>query len=448
MHFKFQDDLLINLAEALKCKDWKTIAQHFENRSPIQCLHRWSKILKPGLVKGAWTIDEDKKLINWVESEGPYKWTECSKVIEGRIGKQCRERWFNSLNPVVKKGAWSVEEDFIIFKRFSENGSKWSKIAAELPGRTENSIKNIFYSTLRSFATQQINKRKSKNKISENSLQVSAMSLSKLLTYFPMALEEKTRNISFYEDINSNFDNSSKIKTKFLSFKTKRPSGSTLPQFVNNPTVVSNIGDLSLHHFDKNINKTLIMTNRIEEIHNSDFSYNINNGSFEAFFTIYKDFNKTNNSIKKELNEKMSEIVEKNTQNSSEKFDDSLNINYTQNQADSISNLISQLDDLEKYLQTNSSGLNDAEIAMNLVLNDDNGLNIPENPKFSSFLQFFEIESDNKSLNLIFPDANHFYNSNENKNFLSSSCFNSDYLYNLDLYLDESRGNLVDGYLK
>jgi len=115
----------------------------------VQCLHRWNKILKPGLIKGPWTIDEDRKLLEWVRTNGATKWTYCSDFISGRSGKQCRERWFNTLNPNVKKGGWTPKEDFLIFKFFSEFGSKWSLIASQFPGRTENSVKNRFYSTLR-----------------------------------------------------------------------------------------------------------------------------------------------------------------------------------------------------------------------------------------------------------------------------------------------------------
>jgi len=348
---------------------------------------------------------------------------------------------------VVKKGAWSREEDFVIFKRFSEIGSKWSKIAAELPGRTENSIKNRFYSTLRSFATEQINRTKSKKNISHNSLQVSALSLSKLLTYFPLALEEIASHIELYKDLNSNFDYSSKIKSKFLSFKTKRPSGYTLTQIVNNSTNVSNICDLNFHLNNRNIKITPKMSRQIEEIHYNDLNLYYNS-KLEAIFKVYKDINRTKNSINKKLNEKISEIVEKNTQNSSEKLDDSLNINYSQNQTESICNLISQMDNLENNLQTNRCSSNNADIAINLVPNYGKGLHFHENQKTSNFLPFYEIESNDKTLNLIFPDGNHFYNTNEYKNFLNSSCFNSDYLYNFDLYLDESRSILLDGYFK
>jgi hypothetical protein len=75
-----------------------------EGRTAIQCLHRWTKILKPGLRKGPWQEEEDEKLLEWVKNNGPCKWSICAESIQGRSGKQCRERWFNNLNPNVKKG--------------------------------------------------------------------------------------------------------------------------------------------------------------------------------------------------------------------------------------------------------------------------------------------------------------------------------------------------------
>lgn len=144
----------------------------------MQCLHRWNKILKPGLVKGPWTIEEDRKLLEWVKINGPTKWTSCSDFISGRSGKQCRERWYNTLNPNVKKGGWTPEEDFLIFKFFSEFGSKWSLIASKFPGRTENSVKNRFYSTLRRISLDKkkilFNEKKNvniiKSKLSNNAI--------------------------------------------------------------------------------------------------------------------------------------------------------------------------------------------------------------------------------------------------------------------------------------
>ena len=146
---KDEDELLRKAVDELGEKQWRAVSQRVPGRTTIQCLHRWNKILKPGLVKGPWSPMEDNALLEWVRIEGPTKWTLCSERIPGRSGKQCRERWFNTLDPDVKKGDWQESEDKIIFRMYHKVGPKWTEMTKFLPGRTENSIKNRFYSTIR-----------------------------------------------------------------------------------------------------------------------------------------------------------------------------------------------------------------------------------------------------------------------------------------------------------
>lgn len=143
------DETLSYYVSIYGLKQWKLIAQQLPGKTPIQCMQRYNKIAKNSSIKGSWTKEEDHKLQNWVLTHGATKWAQAAKIISGRTGKQIRERWFNHLNPDVKRGSWSQEEDEQIFELYQKFGTSWSKIAKYMPGRPENSIKNRFYSTLR-----------------------------------------------------------------------------------------------------------------------------------------------------------------------------------------------------------------------------------------------------------------------------------------------------------
>ena len=228
-----EDEKLKYLAKLNNYKNWKQISNQIKGRTAVQCQQRWNKILQPGLVKGPWSAYEDKILIEWVNKYGPIKWTLCSNNIPGRTGKQCREHWNNVLNNDIKKGEWTIEEDFLIMNFYKKYNGSWKKIIPIFNKRTENSIKNRFFSQLRKIATV---------KIQSNEKKFSArIKLETLLNYLDLA--------------------TLKAKEKFLKEKS--------------------MSEKELEKYIENINKKIIKNlpkNKINSLENKDFKeYNINN---------------------------------------------------------------------------------------------------------------------------------------------------------------------------
>ena len=176
--------------------------------------------------KGPWTEQEDKKLINLVEKYGAEKWSFISSHFPERIGKQCRERWFNHLCPTVNKTAWSKEEEWILFILHNQMGNKWSQLCKYLPGRTDNTIKNHWNSTMKKRIDQLQNEYdnmiKDKNEEEISKIQKDILDKCKIVVEQENQkfYDEKMKNYEKFKNITVDNKQSMYKLKKILLFRT------------------------------------------------------------------------------------------------------------------------------------------------------------------------------------------------------------------------------------
>ncbi|XP_022752909.1 transcription factor RAX2-like [Durio zibethinus] len=257
---------------------------------------------KANVKKGPWSPEEDSKLKEYIEKYGTGgNWIAFpQKAGLKRCGKSCRLRWLNYLRPNIKHGEFTDEEDRIICTLFASIGSRWSVIAAQLPGRTDNDIKNYWNTKLRKklmAMTSQSQRKPPPFPSSHHTPPVSSQSFSSLYKgctsfYTP------TRSFTAFEPIssvqsdllnNNNTNlaaNSSLIHTpeSLVSHTQYYPVKENFLIFGSEPSCSSSDGSCSQISYGREIKQEDMgfqgfgVSNGYEENHKFMLSYGTNNG--------------------------------------------------------------------------------------------------------------------------------------------------------------------------
>ncbi|XP_029103377.1 snRNA-activating protein complex subunit 4 isoform X2 [Scleropages formosus] len=138
---KEEDEVLKELVYKMRIGNfipYTQISYFMEGRDSSQLIYRWTQVLDPTLRKGHWSKEEDELLLKAVAKYGMKDWAKIRTEVPGRTDGQCRDRYLDCLKGGVKKGPWSKEEDALLIKLVEKHGvGRWAKISTELPNRLD-----------------------------------------------------------------------------------------------------------------------------------------------------------------------------------------------------------------------------------------------------------------------------------------------------------------------
>jgi hypothetical protein len=142
------DQILLQHSHLNQKNKWTEIAKLLPGKTPYQCNLRFRGI-RPGLKKGSWSDEEDELIKSGIKLYGK-QWALIAKYnFINRNSKQIRDRYTNYLDPKLKKGKFTTQEDILIYQLYERLGPKWSRIQRYIKNRSADAIKNRYKSSIR-----------------------------------------------------------------------------------------------------------------------------------------------------------------------------------------------------------------------------------------------------------------------------------------------------------
>ncbi|KAK2838235.1 hypothetical protein Q5P01_015447 [Channa striata] len=136
-----EDSLLRELVDKMRIGNFIPYTQmsyFMEGRDPAQLIYRWNQVLDPSLKKGPWTKQEDQLLLKAVSCHGEKDWWKIRLEVPGRTDNACRDRYYDCLKAGIKRGAFDKEERELLLQLLEKHGvGRWAKIATEIPHRND-----------------------------------------------------------------------------------------------------------------------------------------------------------------------------------------------------------------------------------------------------------------------------------------------------------------------
>jgi len=401
------------------------------------------KPLKEIITKGPWTLEEDQLLTNWIDKNGPKNWTKCAQSIPGRSGKQCREHWNNSLNSEIVKGNWSSEEDYFIMLFYKKFNGSWKKMIPIFKSRTENSIKNRFYSQLRKIASKFIKTGKKEYS--------TKFGLKTLLDYFGMGLEEAEKKY---------LKNNPITKTELEEYVNK------IENLVKNKTKGEKFIELDELRkiYNKNLNDEIDINESEDEFNESLKKFSKKEQDLETIKKMKKNENNSNEENRKQtINPEDSKTYEDTLFEVAIKKDDTENDNKPKI-AEKVANIeeknnINITEKIKNECQRNNDFMNDKNniyninnniyninSTINYNINNNNNNNYNNNNLYNKTYYNISNIADNNNIATNITNFNHInnifgFNNQRNNSNIYNNSFNK---FNNNYYLSKQSSNLSE----